>query len=440
MSLILDELEEIVFVSSIENYDILYLNNAGLNAFGLKKLKPGSKCYEVIYDRTAPCPNCTNSKLSLTKSCKRSVYNIKTNRTYYIKDKLIQWNDGKICKMEVADDLTEQLLARKEIEETEKIEATIIRCLKTLHEKGDLTYNLNLLLAEIGRFLQAKRAYIYKCDYDSQILENTNLWVAKNNKENYDIHNKVKMEYLKPWMRDLENDKHIYFDSSITYPKMQQIDELAELNIHRMFVAPIISTDKKLYGIFCIENAEVTISEKHLEMLFKTIAYFLISRIDRSRINDHLVYSSYHDSLTGLQNRNKFNIDFEKINRNKHTSVGIVYVDMNGLKVVNQNEGHIAGDNVLIQIANYLYVTFNPDYIYRTGSDEFSIICPDISQMEFMTAITKLQAFVADPSTPEIAMGFEWYDKINDLQQQLKHVYALMMEDKNLFYRKRRES
>lgn len=436
MSLILDELEEIIYVCSIENHDLIYLNTAGLNAFGLKKLKPGSKCYEVIYDRSTPCPNCSNSKLSLTKSYKRSVYNIKTNRTYYVKDRLIHWEDGIIRKMEVADDMTDNILARKEIEETEKIEATIVRCLKTLQSQGDISHNLNLLLSDVGHFLQAERAFIYKFDTSSHTLENTNLWVA-NNKTKLESLPRIQMSYIQPWIKRLENDNFLSFDASATLPKLEQLEDLKNKNIHKMFVAPIFNTEKTLYGIFCIENSEISISEKHLGILLKTISYFIISQIDRNRVNDHIIYSSYHDSLTGLQNRNKFNIDFEKINRNKHSSVGVIYLDMNGLKNVNQKDGHIAGDNTLIEIANYLYVTFNTEHIYRTGSDEFLVMWPEISQNDFNIGITKLQSFVKDPATPEVAIGFEWFEEIFDLEKQLKHVFSLMMEDKNLFYKNR---
>ena len=65
---------------------------------------------------------------------------------------------------------------------------------------------------------------------------------------------------------------------------------------------------------------------------------------------DRLKTLSSSDMLTGVQNRNEMNIYVEQLGsrpENENKPVGIVFADLNGLKVVNDEEGHFAGDDLL---------------------------------------------------------------------------------------------
>lgn len=65
---LLDELEEIIYVSDIRDYSLLYLNRAGRELTGLKQEDViNSKCHSVLQGRDTPCPFCTNAKLN--KDC-----------------------------------------------------------------------------------------------------------------------------------------------------------------------------------------------------------------------------------------------------------------------------------------------------------------------------------------------------------------------------------
>ena len=60
---LLDELEEIIYVSDIRDYSLLYLNRAGRSLTGLKQEDVrNSKCHRVLQGRDTPCPFCTNAR------------------------------------------------------------------------------------------------------------------------------------------------------------------------------------------------------------------------------------------------------------------------------------------------------------------------------------------------------------------------------------------
>ena len=64
LQIIMEEVDEIVYVSDIATYEILYLNEFGKKVFGLTDIGKGRKCYEVLQGIDAPCPFCTNQFLN----------------------------------------------------------------------------------------------------------------------------------------------------------------------------------------------------------------------------------------------------------------------------------------------------------------------------------------------------------------------------------------
>ena len=63
--------------------------------------------------------------------------------------------------------------------------------------------------------------------------------------------------------------------------------------------------------------------------------------------------------------------------------MGIVYLDVNGLKDINDQFGHAFGDKVLIECAERMKQVFQDGSFYRVGGDEFVIVCPGVSKEHF---------------------------------------------------------
>ena len=94
---------------------------------------------------------------------------------------------------------------------------------------------------------------------------------------------------------------------------------------------------------------------------------------------DQLQYTNKHDQLTGVYNRFYFEHQLQamKNNNNIHTW-GIFVCDVDGLKIVNDSLGHMAGDQLIIVAASILKSCFrDDDIVARIGGDEFSVIIPN---------------------------------------------------------------
>ncbi|MFT7235230.1 MAG: diguanylate cyclase (GGDEF)-like protein [Methylophagaceae bacterium] len=95
-----------------------------------------------------------------------------------------------------------------------------------------------------------------------------------------------------------------------------------------------------------------------------------------------LKFSIDHDELTGLSNRRKLEQSLEMSliqSRNFNINSVLMYIDLDRFKVLNDTEGHSAGDALLIQIANTLRRLFSiKDTLVRIGSDEFAVLIDNI--------------------------------------------------------------
>jgi len=124
-----------------------------------------------------------------------------------------------------------------------------------------------------------------------------------------------------------------------------------------------------------------------------------------------LAHRVLHDPLTDLPNRTLF---FDRLElalnrlRRHHTSVAVLFIDLDNFKVVNDSLGHTAGDKLLVEIASRLRHAIRPsDTIARFGGDEFVVLCEDIG--EARDAMVVAQRIVAAAARPFLLEGREMF-------------------------------
>lgn len=103
---ILEGMEDIVYVSDLDTYELYYLNSAGRRITGVQDYQ-GCKCYEILQGKDAPCEFCTNALLEKNGFHIWSFRNLFLKHHFILKDKLIHWNQ-KPARMEVAINMTEK--------------------------------------------------------------------------------------------------------------------------------------------------------------------------------------------------------------------------------------------------------------------------------------------------------------------------------------------
>jgi diguanylate cyclase (GGDEF)-like protein len=106
------------------------------------------------------------------------------------------------------------------------------------------------------------------------------------------------------------------------------------------------------------------------------------SALQTARLLDKVTYQARHDGLTGLSNRMVFTEGMEQAlatARETGKSFGLLFVDLDGFKAVNDELGHHAGDELLREVARRLLAGVRGDTVARLGGDEFGILLSGVN-------------------------------------------------------------
>lgn len=149
-----------------------------------------------------------------------------------------------------------------------------------------------------------------------------------------------------------------------------------------------------------------------------------------THIYNYIQYTS-RDSLTFLLNRQAY---YEYISGNEKKITGIIAVDMNGLKGINDTFGHAAGDRALKQMGDVLKKTkIYGTMVYRMGGDEFTILCTRSDKSEIKEIVDIINSEMA--KTPySCSIGYAYRDKDMSLDELNREADRKMYMDKEVYY------
>ena len=173
--------------------------------------------------------------------------------------------------------------------------------------------------------------------------------------------------------------------------------------------------------------------------LAELLSYFLASEIANQLLLQRLDQMSNTDALTGLQNRNAMIQRMHALRGMPGAPAGILNLDLNGLKRVNDQTGHDAGDRMLIQASELLCKVFYREDLYRTGGDEFVVLISPIDRETFERKVQRLRAAMEKNSEVSFAIGDFWSDGSVDLQSAFRCADERMYADKADCYRRHPE-
>lgn len=157
------------------------------------------------------------------------------------------------------------------------------------------------------------------------------------------------------------------------------IDKHGEIRIFTVSVMPLYF-EEEITGFFAFVK-DITEQEHYLETIQKL---------------------AFHDFLTGLPNRHYFTQECQSIideAKEKDRRLALFYLDLDRVKVVNDNLGHAAGDELLKEAsARFKKVIQNRGFISRIGGDEFAIIVPYFQSIDQVTDLAQnLLSILTEP-------------------------------------------
>ena len=212
-------------------------------------------------------------------------------------------------------------------------------------------------------------------------------------------------------------------------------DSLRAAGADNIILFPLKSGDHLLGYMWAI-NYDATRSIEIKETLELT-TFIVGSELGNFLLMDRLKILSSRDMLTGVNNRNEMNNFVDSLcaaGDNACGSVGVIFADLNGLKRMNDEYGHNAGDKLLKDAARALREVFDDDQIFRAGGDEFSIIITGIEEDALREKIEQVREACAHYDRLRFALGGSTEADSRNVRKALKNADIAMYEDKRLYY------
>lgn len=158
---------------------------------------------------------------------------------------------------------------------------------------------------------------------------------------------------------------------------------------------------------------------------------------ERKQMEQQLRYLSLHDSLTGLYNRHYFEDATRRFSHIRYAPLGIIFCDVDGLKLANDMMGHTTGDELLLAAARILKTFLRGnDVVARIGGDEFAAILPNCPQPVVENACQRIKNAVEEYNQKNpglrlsISLGFA-------VSQDAVKIPDLLKEADNKMYREK---
>jgi diguanylate cyclase (GGDEF)-like protein len=204
---------------------------------------------------------------------------------------------------------------------------------------------------------------------------------------------------------------------------------------------------------FSRDFAQLTLSGKplHVRSQFSVLpghehdwSLVLVAQTDftaRKQIEERLEYLTGHDILTGLHNRMAYVAEQERLVAAGKFPISVIIADLNGLKVVNDAQGHEAGDALLRRAGAVLRdATAGGGMVARIGGDEFAILLPNATDLVSQTVAGRIERLTAASNQAtegpalSFAVGSSLCNSAAELEEAVKQADMRMYRAKRAHY------
>jgi len=252
------------------------------------------------------------------------------------------------------------------------------------------------------------------------------------------------VDYAKTWVDILAGSNCLMLASEDDFEAIKKRNpnwyaSLSNANVDSLVLLPL-EFNNTISGFIWVTNFDTTKTLQIKETL-EISTFFIASELGNFQLLSRLVMLSNMDLLTGILNRNSMNNRVSQFlyGMISYKSLAVVFADLNGLKPVNDVQGHDAGDELLKKASTILKETFTEGTVYRAGGDEFLVIITDHPREAIEAKVNKIHEKSQDLNNVSFSLGFYYSDENGDIRTAMHEADLRMYEDKKQFYAKHPE-
>lgn len=252
--------------------------------------------------------------------------------------------------------------------------------------------NVNNLLEKIGSFFNVDRTYLFIIN-NNKTMTYSHEWCGAGINPEVGTIEEIPLDVFPWWIDQLNKNNLVYVEdvNAMSDKATAEQDQLYRQEVKSLISVPII-VEGKIKAFIGIDSVRSTKkwTEENIELLY-IMAKILSRGITQINYDKKIDFMAYHDPLTSLPNRlllvDRVNQGIIHANR-QDTLISIMFMDIDGFKMINDTLGHDQGDELLKQISmRLLSVVRKRDTVCRQGGDEFILYINDYKDEENLEII-----------------------------------------------------
>lgn len=385
-----DHTNRLIYIADPETYDLLYANPAQL----LHSQQPpdcqyaGQKCYRLIAGLSAPCSTCPKDKLRRDRFHFRQLHSMRTSKDYLIWNTLISW-ENRSCIFSDSLDVEHMLAIYANGRLTTRDDISINDITSLAIQEEDPNVGILRMMEKLGRTLKATHIVLMEEESDGFHLSCTYEWHTDDATPLRERLQHITILENKAFYSAFHNSPILLVDNATAYQKRHpKIQAIHQTEWQRYAIGQLTIEHRSLGYIAIINPAKdhFTAITKPLHTILRVTSIMMRNRDNIKKL--HTI--STIDQLTGVGNRRALT-DFVANRLHPGSMYAIFFIDVNGLKKMNDTFGHARGD-LLIQTIAYVLADIAPkDHVFRLGGDEFLALMPCRSDEEAIIIIDRIE-------------------------------------------------
>ncbi|MBO8415187.1 MAG: EAL domain-containing protein [Proteobacteria bacterium] len=417
----LDGLSELAYVADRDTYEVLYVNEALRKRFNIT-LPCKEKCYKAFQGLDAPCPFCNNKDLELGHYITWEHANKVVASDFIIKDTLIEV-DGKQVRLEIC-------FEKPKNEQSYGL-------LPIINATGELlNCSYERFRQVIFRIVAAlcERYGAQTCFLSDDIVDNQ---FAATHIYRYDkgCSSLFPMALTGSLMQDVEgfaDRDHLYIQDKHELDALMPClsREIEAGHFTSMYLLPLKSNRSEIGFLGFLNPQKPQLFDEDLRNLSSICVFIASAAIRLTR--DQSLHPRDEEDPALVFSRQKLNVDLKLF---EHLPMGCIVADINGLKEINDRQGHDKGDHIIALCLQVLREMLPNDRIYRIGDDEYTVLTLNCSKQDFRNKLFSVKKALSGPHGFSAAVGGQYDETGSDPTGLMVQAESRMHHDKAVYYR-----
>lgn len=286
--------------------------------------------------------------------------------------------------------------------------------------------NIQLALGEIGRILEAERVDFWMLGSPEGAVPF--LWekagcarTAERDPARHQCARKL-LSYFQAGGSEFKADRPAALREVLPEDSLRNVRNLVAISI------------KDSEGAVCGILAASNLPDRPSNPQYLRQAGLSFSMLCRNMASYHAVKEQgERDLLSGLYNRNRYELDLDTLLQEVQTSLACVYIDLDGLHETNNTLGHETGDRMLQAVSAQILETFGSRHAYRIGGDEFLVFTVDLEETQVYHLCRAVEEALARQRI-HISVGVQWQAEVPSLDQLIRAAEQKMYAAKQAYY------